>query len=116
MSDCSRSSTPPANIAVKITPIAAPGSIRPTRRTTSISTTASTAATAAPIIMGHVDTAPVTRNAATIPGSTTWEIASPISACRRSSRKFPGKAQAIAASTPITMGGRLSATNSAPIT
>jgi len=42
-------------------------------------------------------------------------MASPISACRLSSRKFPGSAQAMAAKTPISSGGSDSGTNSAPI-
>ncbi len=78
VSDCSSKSTPAANIEVKTTPMAAPGSILPRRRMSSISTTATSAATPAPSIIGTAATTPVTRNATTIPGSTTCEIASPI--------------------------------------
>jgi hypothetical protein len=46
---------------------------------------------AAPSSMGIADTSPVSRNATTIPGRTTWLMASPISAWRRRIRKFPGK-------------------------
>jgi hypothetical protein len=95
VSDCSSSSTPPANIVVKTTPIAAPGSIRPSRLIASIRITATTAAPAAPSSIGNVPTEPVIRKATTMPGSTTWLIASPISAWRRSTRKLPGSAQAI---------------------
>ncbi len=100
---------------MKTTPIAAPGSIRPSRRIASIRTTASTAAPAAPSIIGQVEITPVTRKATTMPGSTTWLIASPISACRRSSRKLPGSAQAMAAKMPIRIGVSDRGTNSAPI-
>ena len=67
-------------MVVKTTPIAAPGSICPMRRTASIKSTATKAAPPAPSIIGHVATMPVSKNAATIPGKTTWLIASPIKA------------------------------------
>ena len=62
------------------------------------------AAPAAPSIIGQAAITPVTRKATTMPGSTTWLIASPISACRRRSRKLPGSAQAMAAKVPISSG------------
>ena len=93
---------------VKTTPIAAPGSMRPNRLIASIRITATTAAPPAPIIIGQVETDRATRKATTIPGRTTWLMASPISACRRNIRKLPGSAQAMAAKVPITMGVRLS--------
>jgi hypothetical protein len=74
---------------VNTTPIAAPGSIRPSRRIASISATETSAAPAAPSSIGSAETRPVSRKATTMPGSATWLIASPISACRRRIRKVP---------------------------
>ena len=62
--------------------------------------------------IGQVLIVPVTRKATTMPGKTTWLIASPIKACRRRTRKLPGKAQATAARHPIRSGVRDRATNS----
>jgi hypothetical protein len=106
VSDCSSSSTPPANSVVKTTPIAAPGSIRPSRGSPRSGPPRPAPRPAAPSSIGSAATVPVIRKATTIPGSTTWLIASPISACRRRIRKLPGSAQAIAASTPIRIGGQ----------
>src|SRR3712207_3521945 len=78
----------------------------------SISRTAITAARAAPTIMGPAAISPVTRKAATIPGKATWLTASPIRLCRRRTRKLPRRPQDTHDRAPITIGTKLSCTNS----
>ena len=112
VSDCSSNKTPAAKRVVKTTPIAAPASMRPSLRIASIIRTAMMAATAAPRSIGQVLTLPVTRKPTTMPGRTTWLIASPINACRRKIRKLPGMAQVTAARMPISSGVRERTTNS----
>jgi hypothetical protein len=73
---------------------------------------AMTAIAAAPISIGQAARVPVIKKAMTMPGSATWLTASPIRLCRRSTRKLPSRAQATEASTPISIGTRLSWTNS----
>ena len=62
MSLRSRIKTPSANNVVNVTPIAAPGSIRPSRRIASINTTAATAAAEAPKNIGPDAIEPVSSN------------------------------------------------------
>jgi hypothetical protein len=58
---------------------------------------------------------PDSRKAATMPGRTTWAMASPSRDWRRSKRNVPGPAQASAAKVAMTMGGRVRARNSEPM-
>src|SRR5688572_25704583 len=94
---------PIANSAVNTTPIDADSSTLPNLETHCVSTAVSTPTTAAPMNIGTLSRLPVMRNAAASPGSTAWEMASPIMLILRSTRKLPSSAQAMAQRTPAAM-------------
>ena len=89
-------------MVVNTTPIAAPRSTLPAWWMSCVNAAVSTPASAAPTRITAVSRLSITRKAAAMPGSTAWLMASPIMLMRRSTRKLPISAHAMALTAATT--------------
>src|SRR5688572_28110855 len=100
---CTTSTRPSAKRPVKTTPMLAPSSTLPKPRIHSVKSAVSSPTIAAPMNIGRLARLFVTRKATASPGSTAWEMASPIMLIFRSTRNGPSSALARAQSAPAAM-------------